>query len=169
VVLQRKFFVKSDFTVEKMKHQQAINPNTWFKFFQQKKEVTFDVRLFQKMFDFFWCWVKKFELTTCKDLDPVREAISKLNKNIAIRNQFKKKKEAEINEEKLLLYVSLSQQKPLKCYVPTMLKRAQYYNVLKRLKAIGLKDFNPDFSVAKPGFGYMDYKHNFSSYHKRSL
>jgi hypothetical protein len=122
--------------------------------------------MFDKCYNHFWSFFKKFQLNTSGSVDTLKKMIAQINFNESVKHTLSKRKFEKKNEDRLLFWAVLSQKNSLKDLVKNgTLSRSGYYKIMSSFKKAGLKDYNPKLVATKPALGYQDYKYFFGSFH----
>lgn len=126
----------------------------------------FDLDVFRALYEFFWEYVKKYQLSVKMSLFEIQQKVEGLNKERDLIKDAKVRKKFSYNEPSLLLLASLIQYESLDDIKKSgLFAQSTFYRYQKQLKEIGvvsndrLKDVNP------PGLDYREYLSIFGNTH----
>jgi hypothetical protein len=163
---RKNFHLQSEFDNWKEVRDQWPNAKSWAYYYQGISAVTFDQNLFNYLYEFFWKYVKKYQVKGSVSAVLFEEKIQQLNKIVDIKNMLRTNKLPKKNLTRLLYYAMLSRKTPLSELVTKkLLSRSSYFRIKKDLGQVGLSDYNPDVRTVTPNLDYQEYKSIFGSFH----
>jgi hypothetical protein len=128
--------------------------------------VQFSQRIFNTMFDYFWEYVKKFQLNRKMSL---QELITKIDERNEVRDTIQNqavRRKASYNKPMLTILAMLTSYESLdEIRKKDLVPRSTFFHYQKKLKELGVTSHGRLLDMPAPGLDYSDYKFYFGHRH----
>lgn len=129
--------------------------------------ATFDIKVFSLCWNFFWDYVKKFQLHPKLSIHDVQRNIDQINDSILFKNKIRSKQQQTKEKSRLTMLALLAQEYPLEeIRKMGIIPKTTYYRYQKELKQIGVISENRlPITIIPPKLDFQEYKYYFGRYH----
>lgn len=127
----------------------------------------FNEKLFCVLYQFFWDYVKKFQLEPKLSIHDIKSKIQHYNETVQLKNTLRRKKEPGINQNMLVMIALAMENTPLhELKKLNLVPESTFYRYQRHLKKIGIITENKlPVQIPKPSLDYLEYKYLFGRYH----